>query len=149
MAWQKSKVSTVYLGIRLCDVRAARAVRRAGSSQRWASDVEHLPRRAEVSFSLAPHVQVGWEGFYSRDSGRGRWKAGDVYWAADRSDKTVSLKKKSHKSVTRKFWVSSSKSASCCFIEGFWFWACGVCCFHSMHRLGLVMQSLHNDARGH
>lgn len=73
------QVSTVYLWIRLCDVRAARTVRRAGSSQWWTGDVEHLPRRAEVPFGLAPHVQIGGEGFYSRDSGRGGWKAGDVY----------------------------------------------------------------------
>lgn len=72
-----------YLRIRFRDVRAARAVRRAGSSQRRAGHVEHLPRRAEVSFCLTPHVQIRWERFYSWDSSRGWRQAGDVYRTAD------------------------------------------------------------------
>lgn len=83
-------IYTLYLRIGFCDVRAAGAVRRAGSSQRWAGDVEHLPgRRAEVSLGLTPHVQIGGEGFYSWDSGRGRREARDVYRAADRQKKRL------------------------------------------------------------
>lgn len=70
------------LWIRLCDVWAARAVCGAGSSQRRAGDVEHLPRRAEVSLGKAPHVEIRWEGFYSWDSSRRGRKARDVYWTA-------------------------------------------------------------------
>lgn len=72
-----------YLWIRFCNVWATCAVRRARSSQRRAGHVEHLPRRAQVTFCQTSHVQIGWERFHSRDSGRRRWQAGDVYGTGD------------------------------------------------------------------
>lgn len=75
-----------YLWIRFCNVWATCAVRWARSSQRRAGHVEHLPRRAQVTFCQTSHVQIGWERFHSRDSGRRRWQAGDVYGTGDTRD---------------------------------------------------------------
>lgn len=73
-----------YLRIRFCDVRAARAVRRAWSSQGWTGHIEHFPRRAKVAFSVPPHVQVRREGFYSWHSSSGGRQARDVYWTKEK-----------------------------------------------------------------
>lgn len=80
---------TSHLGIRFGDVWAACAVRRAGPSQWGAGHVEHLPRRAEVSLCVTPHVQVGWERFYRWDSSGGGRQARDVYGTAHAQQEEV------------------------------------------------------------
>lgn len=85
--WQNHE--SWYLWIRFCNVGAACAVRRAGSSQRRAGHIEHLPWWAEISFCETPHVQIRWQRFYGRDSGCRRRQARDVYWAADTQQKEI------------------------------------------------------------
>lgn len=87
-----------YLRIRFCDVRAARAVRRAWSSQGWAGHIEHFPRRTKVAFSVPPHVQVRREGFYSWHSSSGGRQARDVYWTKEKINRH--LTKELHQDIS-------------------------------------------------